>query len=63
MRFFVSQCTSTSTVFERKKITLLLYFLQGSPVEKQLIFQPPIKAFDQDLGINASLTFKIISGK
>ena len=41
----------------------LLIFLQGNPVEKQLKFNPPITAYDQDLGINASLTFSILSGK
>lgn len=40
-----------------------LLFFQGNPVEKQLAFNPPISAYDQDLGINASLQYSIINGE
>ena len=40
-----------------------MFLLQGNPIEKQLQFKPSIHAFDQDLGINASLQYSILSGK
>ena len=45
--------------------TSLIYscLFQGNPVQKELIFQPPILAYDQDLGINASLQYAITKGK
>ena len=42
---------------------IFLSSLQGRPIEKQLQFKPAIHAFDQDLGINASLQYSILRGK
>lgn len=55
-RHLMLQATQGSTY-------LLSFSLQGKPVEKQLLFDPPIVAYDQDLGINASLTYSILSGE
>merc|ERR1712110_598983 len=38
------------------------YPITGRPIEKQLQFKPAIHAFDQDLGINASLQYSILRG-
>ena len=52
----------TGKISDHPLIIIFIYLLQGNPVEKQLIFQPPILAYDQDLGINASLQYSITKG-
>ncbi len=37
-------------------------FFQGSPVMHLVPFDPPLSAFDQDLGIDTPLTYSILSG-
>ena len=54
--------SETGKISDHPLIIIFIYLLQGNPVEKQLIFQPPILAYDQDLGINASLQYSITKG-
>ena len=39
-----------------------IIFLQGQQIQKQIVFVPPISAFDRDQGIQAPLLFSISSG-
>ena len=36
--------------------------LQGAKVHKELVFRPPIEAFDQDVAIDAAVRYDIIAG-
>lgn len=38
------------------------YPLMGKKIHRELIFPAPIKAFDQDLGVNAELKYELVSG-
>ena len=42
---------------------MLIFYFQGKPIQQLLPLNPPVQAFDQDKGINASLQYSIISGK
>lgn len=39
-----------------------LYYFQGHRIHKELVFTPPIKAYDQDTGIDTPLRYDLISG-
>ena len=39
-----------------------LYKFQGDSIREEVFFDPPIKAYDQDFGVNASITYKISGG-
>ena len=58
----IMSSSETGKISDHPLIIIFIYLLQGNPVEKQLIFQPPILAYDQDLGINASLQYSITKG-
>ncbi|CAH0674179.1 unnamed protein product [Spodoptera exigua] len=38
------------------------YPLLGKRIHKELLFPEPIKAFDQDLGVNAALKYELVAG-
>ncbi|KAJ8719256.1 hypothetical protein PYW07_016812 [Mythimna separata] len=38
------------------------YPLLGKTIHKELLFPEPIKAFDQDLGVNAALRYELVAG-
>lgn len=37
-------------------------FYQGKRIHKELLFPDPIRAFDQDLGVNTSLRYELVAG-
>lgn len=39
-----------------------LIMFQGKKIHQELLFSEPIKAFDQDLGVNAALRYELIAG-
>lgn len=39
-----------------------IFYLQGKRIHKELIFDSPIRAFDQDFGVGAAVRYDLISG-